>query len=75
MEKAFDTKDLIERLKNNGLPVAESMAEVLVESVLSWVQDSVLLSENKYDDFAIPVIQTVKPFVMKELDKIDKKEG
>lgn len=75
MEKAWDKLALIEELKNNGLDVAEDLAKVLVEGVLSWVEKSVVLSESKYDDFAIPVIAALKPFVLKEIDKIDGKEG
>lgn len=75
MEKAWDKQALIEELKVNGLDVAEELAKVLVEGVLSWVEKSVVLSENKYDDFAIPVIAALKPFVLKEIDKIDQKEG
>lgn len=75
MEKAWDKQALIEELKVNGLDVAEELAKVLVEGVLSWVEKSVVLSESKYDDFAIPVIAALKPFVLKEIDKIDQKEG
>jgi hypothetical protein len=71
MEKAFDVKDLVLKLKDQGLPVAEEAAKLVVTSVLDWVQESVMISENKYDDFAIPVIMAVKPFVMGQLDKID----
>lgn len=75
MEKAWDKQALIEELKVNGLDVAEELAKVLVEGVLSWVEKSVVLSKNKYKDFAIPVISALKPFVLKEIDKIDQKEG
>ena len=71
MEKAFDKKDLVEKLEAKGLPVVEDLAKMVVESVLDWVSESVVISESKYDDFALPVILALKPFVMKELDKID----
>ena len=71
MEKAFDLKDLVGKLTAQGLPLAEEAAKLVVSSVLDWVQESVVISENKYDDFAIPVISAVKPFVMAQLDKID----
>lgn len=71
MEKAFDVKDLVLKLKEQGLPLAEEAARLVVSSVLDWVQESVVLTENKYDDFAVPVIMAVKPFVMAQIDKID----
>jgi len=71
MEKAFDKKDLVAKLEAKGLPVVEGLAKVVVESVLDWCVESVVMSESKYDDFAMPVIVALKPFIMKELDKID----
>jgi hypothetical protein len=71
MEKAFDVKDLVAKLAAQGLPLAEEAAKLVVSSVLDWVQESVVVSENKYDDFAVPVIMAVKPFVMAQIDKID----
>ena len=75
MEKAFDLNDLVVKLKANGLPVVEATAKVVVEQVLGWVQESVVLSPNKYDDFALAILPMVKPFVMAEIDKIDGKVG
>lgn len=75
MKKAFDVNDLVEKLKGKGMDVAEEAAKVLVEETLSWIEESVQISESKYDDFALPVIGAVKPFVMKQIDLIDGKEG
>lgn len=75
MTKPFDLKDLAEKLKAQGLPVAEDMAKLIVEQTLAWIEESVTLSPSKYDDFAIPVIEAMKPFIMKEIDKIDGVEG
>lgn len=75
MEKPFEIKALVAKLKDKGLDVAEEGAKLIVESTLDWVQESVLLSPNKVDDFAAVIIPAVKPFVMKALDKIDQKEG
>lgn len=75
MEKAFDPKALVEKLKAGGLDIAEDAVKHLVASVFDWTTESVLLTPNKYDDFALVVIPAVKPFVMSQLDKIDGKEG
>jgi hypothetical protein len=73
MEKAFELKGLVEKLKVHGLDLTEEMAKLVALSSIDWVEESVKLSENKYDDFAIPVIETLKPFLMKEIDKINGK--
>lgn len=73
--EAFSLKALIDKLKGQGLDVAEDAAKIVVESTLDWISESVIASPNKYDDFAIPVIGSLKPFVMKEIDKIDGKVG
>jgi len=71
MEKAFDLKDLVEKLKGQGLDIAEDAAKLVVASVFDWVSESVVLTPNKADDFALVVLPAVKPFVMAQLDKID----
>lgn len=73
MEKAFEAKALVEKLKARGLDVAEEAAKVLVEEVLDWAQESVLISENKFDDLVAPFIPQVKEAALKAIDKIDGK--
>lgn len=75
MEKPFDPKDLVAKLKDKGLDIAEESAKLVVESVLDWVSESVVMTENKVDDFALAVIPAVKPFVMGQIDKIDGQVG
>lgn len=75
MEKAFDPKALVAKLKEGGLDIAEDAAKHVVESVFKWTEESVVLTENKVDDFALVVIPAVRPFVMGQLDKIDGKVG
>jgi len=75
MEKAFESKALVEKLKSRGLDVAEEAAKVLVEEVLDWAQASVLMTENKFDDLVAPFIPQVKEAALKAIDKIDGKVG
>lgn len=75
LTKAWDKEALVAELKAQGLPVAEVMVEKAVESILSWVEASVMMSEDKYDDFAVPIMAALKPFIMGELNKIDGVEG
>lgn len=75
MEKAYDVKDLGDKLKDKGLEMAEDAAMVVVECVLEWVEESAKKSENTYDDLMLAVLPLMKPEIMKLVDKIDKKEG
>ena len=65
MEKAFDLKALVEELKAQGLPVAEEAAKVVVQSVLTWVEKSVVATESKYDDFALAIIPLLRLLFLK----------
>lgn len=75
MEKAYDAKDLLLKLKGQGLDVAEEAAKVVVEVVLDWVQESAAMSENKVDDIILALIPAVKPFILEQIDKIDGEVG
>lgn len=71
MEKAYDLKALVEKLKAKGLDVAEDAAKVIVEESFAWVEESAKLSATPYDDLLIAVIPVMKKEVLKAVDKID----
>lgn len=75
MEKAYDLKELGEKLKEAGLPVAEEAAEKVVGKVFEWLKDSAVLSKNPYDDMAMFVYPKIEEFIKEKLDKIDGEEG
>jgi len=75
MEKAFDLGALVAKLKDRGLDVAEEAAQVLVEEVLDWSEESVKLSGNKFDDLVLPFIPQLKAAALGLVDKIDGEEG
>jgi hypothetical protein len=75
MTKAFDVQDLLLKLKSKGLNVAEEAAKDVVESVLDWAGESVVLTENKFDDMVIPFIPQLKAAALAEIDKIDGEVG
>ena len=75
MTKAYDVAELMKRLQAKGLDVAEEAAKVLVEETITWVQDSAVISENKIDDLVAPLMGSVKPYIMAQIDKIDGKVG
>jgi len=72
---SYDIKALGEKLKAKGLDVAEEAVKILVEETLVWVQEEALKSENKVDDIVAPVIAAVKPWILEQVDKIDKQVG
>ena len=66
----MDTKLLVEKLKEQGLPMAEDMVEKLLDTVLDWLAEEVVKSENKYDDLLIAVIPALKPTIKSYVDVI-----
>jgi hypothetical protein len=76
MEKAFDLKGLVKELQEKGLPVAEQMAEQVADAVFTWCLKSAELHTNAIVKAAVPLaVQTIKPIVAHELNKIDGQEG
>lgn len=71
-EKAYDVKKLVEKLKDEGLDIAEDAAALIVESSLDWVSESAVKSDNKYDDLLAALVPVVKAYLLEEIvDKID----
>ena len=75
MTKAFDTKDLLARLKSKGLEAAEKVLKVVAAETIDWAVESCVVSETKYLAYLAPVVAGLKPVVLKELDKLDKVVG
>ena len=73
--QAWDIKELVLKLKNNGLDIAEDVARVLVEETFNWVEESVKASENKLDDFVVVALPQLKEMALKAIDKIDGEVG
>lgn len=79
MTKAYDLKDLGEKLKAKGLPIAEDMLEKIAGEVYlavkTWAKESAPLSETKVDDFVSPFYDQLDAIVLPLIDKIDGKQG
>lgn len=75
MEKAYSVSDLAEKLKSKGLDVAEEGAKVAIESVLEWLEESALKSDNPYDNLLVAVYPIVKQKALEFSDKIDGQVG
>lgn len=72
MTQAFDTKELVAKLAEQGLPLAEEAAELVVKTVLEWCEQSAIVHPNAIVKAAIPLaIQVIKPIIATELNKID----
>lgn len=74
MEKAFDIKVLVEKLKGHGLDLAEDAAKLAIVDILDWAAESVALTENKFDDIAIAFLPQLKAAALAAADKIDGKQ-
>lgn len=68
--KDFDFKDLFKRLEANGMPMLEDTAKTLVNTILDWAQDSITKSENRFDDFILPVLPIIRKYALGYADKI-----
>lgn len=75
MEKAYDVKALVEQLKGRGLDLAEDAALIVLDEVFVFFEKSAQMSENKYDDLVLAIMPMLKAEAMKQIDKIDGKEG
>jgi hypothetical protein len=75
MDKAYDLKLLVEKLKGKGLDLAEEAAKVAVEGTLEWLEESAKISANPYDDLVIVLVPVVKPKIFEIIDKIDGQVG
>lgn len=71
MEKAYDVKALVEKLKSKGLDVAEETAKIALEEVFAWVEESAKLSATPYDDMGLVVLPHLKKLALESADKID----
>ncbi len=69
-KKAFDLKELGERLKAAGAPIAEEALHAAVKCMFDWVEDGVKLTPSKVDDFALAVLPPLRAFVDSKIDGI-----
>lgn len=75
MEKAYDLKVLVAKLKEKGMDIAEDVAKVALIEILDWVVESAKLSNNNYDDILVAVMPLLKTAMLEQIDKIDGKVG
>lgn len=75
MNKPFDLKDLVARMKVSGLNVAEDVAKAVVPQILDWAQESFAMHPNAIVKMGAALVMGVRDTIVKELDKIDGQVG
>lgn len=75
LEKAWDVQALIADLKPKGLDLTEQAANDLVDSVLDWVDQSVVLTPSPLDDLEKVISAPLRPLIKSQIDKINGKVG
>lgn len=73
--QAYDLKALVEKLKEQGLDVAEAAAGGAVKAVVAWLSDSVKASATPFDDVALVVLPKLEQMALEAIDKIDGVQG
>lgn len=71
----MDFKELLEKLKGEGLDIAEDAAVLVVNTTLDWLEEAIKNSSNKYDDLLLAFFPAVRTFLLEAADKIDGEEG
>ena len=71
----MDIKDLIEKLKDDGLDLAEDAAVLVINKTLDWLEEAIKGSSNKYDDLLLAFFPAIRTFLLEAADKIDGEEG
>lgn len=71
MEKAYDLKDLVARLKSVGLEATEEGAKEAVKQVISFLKESATMSATPFDDLLVPLLATAEPKIMEKIEGIN----
>lgn len=74
MEKAFDLELLKNELKAQGLEIGEESAKIAVKAVFNWIEMSVKLSENKFDDFFLLARPQIEAVILPAIEQINPKD-
>jgi hypothetical protein len=75
MDQAYELKALVEKLKDQGLEVAESAAKAVAVGVIDWLDESALKSATPLDDIARVLYPQLKKSLLDLADKIDGQVG
>ena len=67
-------EELKAKLKAEGLELAEESVKDLVENAFTTIRAIVKVTENKYDDMALPLIDLAEKAVLDAAEKINKED-
>ncbi len=70
-KKAYDPKDLLKKLEDEGLDIAEDAAKLIFEKTMEWVRESADISDGIVDDLIVKLIPSVEKWVLDKIDEID----
>lgn len=74
MEKAFDLKDLKDRLEKKGLPVAEDVLQEATKEIMLWAAESCALEGGLFA-VGVPLLPILADQLVKLEDKLDGQDG
>ena len=69
------TKDLLERLKAEGVEIAEESAKTLIKAVFATATEYVKQSENEYDDLLLTPLVLAEKKLLELAEDINKEDN
>ena len=75
MEKSFEVKALVEKLKAKGLPEAEKLLHTVASEGLDWIQESLAIHSNKYLALGAGLVPFFKSGILKLVEQVDGQPG
>jgi hypothetical protein len=67
-------KELLEKIKEQGLEIGEEAAMAIVKIAFPLLIKLVLQTSNKFDDVLAVLLPVIEPKILEALDKIDGKQ-
>jgi hypothetical protein len=71
MEKAYDIKEFVKLVKDEGLELTEEAAKVLNKVTFKWLKLSAEISKTPLDNVLVPFYPLVEAKIEEAADKIN----
>jgi hypothetical protein len=73
---AYELKELAEKLKAQGLDLAEDALATIVKEAISWAKEEAQKGTSiVVDAIVLAASPVIEPLILKQVDKIDGKVG
>lgn len=73
---AYELKELAEKLKAQGLDLAEDALSTIVKEAISWAKEEAQKGTNiVVDAIVLAASPVIEPLILKQVDKIDGEVG